>query len=180
MKSYQRFLVVRNILEEVFYSWNSCQKIKILENYSKRPWNIWMKDHETKVAQHSWYRVTAFIFNYSVFLWEGSLVRFSKCLKMCFLSVKIDSFNYFVLKGLIFHFRFHLECIKFMAKSAGYFFKCPFCNNNTTFLKEMKSFGVRTEVYFLIKWHDLHASRIFLIIPLLDLVGLMRNLESPS
>jgi len=37
---------------------------------------------------------------------------------------------------------FHKECIQKFASTAGYFFKCPLCNNKEIFESEMKSFGV--------------------------------------
>ncbi|XP_054270224.1 uncharacterized protein LOC128991406 isoform X2 [Macrosteles quadrilineatus] len=37
---------------------------------------------------------------------------------------------------------FHRDCVQKLATSAGYFFKCPLCNNTSTFQKEMKEFGV--------------------------------------
>lgn len=37
---------------------------------------------------------------------------------------------------------FHLSCVQKMALSAGYFFKCPMCNNKDDFEAEMKAFGV--------------------------------------
>lgn len=37
---------------------------------------------------------------------------------------------------------FHKECIQQMALSAGYFFKCPICNNTDQFQKTMKHYGV--------------------------------------
>lgn len=37
---------------------------------------------------------------------------------------------------------FHRDCIQKLAMSAGYFFKCPLCNNKTTFQKAMLDFGI--------------------------------------
>ncbi len=37
---------------------------------------------------------------------------------------------------------FHRECLEHLAKSTGYFFKCPLCNNKAEFEREMKQFGV--------------------------------------
>ncbi len=37
---------------------------------------------------------------------------------------------------------FHRECLEHLAKSTGYFFKCPLCNNKDDFELEMKKFGV--------------------------------------
>lgn len=37
---------------------------------------------------------------------------------------------------------FHKKCIQQMALSAGYFFKCPMCNNSEVFQKTMKHYGV--------------------------------------
>lgn len=37
---------------------------------------------------------------------------------------------------------FHKDCIQQMALSAGYFFKCPICNNTDQFQKTMKHYGV--------------------------------------
>ena len=37
---------------------------------------------------------------------------------------------------------FHRECLCRLAKSTGYFFKCPLCNNKEEFEREMKNFGV--------------------------------------
>ena len=39
-------------------------------------------------------------------------------------------------------FRFHKYCIQKFAATAGYFFKCPLCNNKEIFETEMQSFGV--------------------------------------
>ena len=40
------------------------------------------------------------------------------------------------------YFRFHKYCIQKFASTAGYFFKCPLCNNKEIFETEMQSFGV--------------------------------------
>lgn len=37
---------------------------------------------------------------------------------------------------------FHRLCMQKLALSAGYFFKCPICSNNSTFCKEMKRCGI--------------------------------------
>ena len=37
---------------------------------------------------------------------------------------------------------FHRVCIQKLALSAGYFFKCPICSNNTQFCSEMKRCGI--------------------------------------
>ena len=37
---------------------------------------------------------------------------------------------------------FHRICMQKLALSAGYFFKCPICSNNTQFCCEMKRFGI--------------------------------------
>lgn len=36
----------------------------------------------------------------------------------------------------------HRECIQKHAHNAGYFFKCPMCNNVQEFLREMQEFGI--------------------------------------
>ncbi|KAJ9595463.1 hypothetical protein L9F63_013374, partial [Diploptera punctata] len=37
---------------------------------------------------------------------------------------------------------FHRDCVQKLAMSAGYFFKCPLCNNKPTFQKAMLDFGI--------------------------------------
>ncbi|XP_023706470.1 uncharacterized protein LOC111863895 isoform X2 [Cryptotermes secundus] len=37
---------------------------------------------------------------------------------------------------------FHRDCVQKLAISAGYFFKCPLCNNKSTFQKAMLDFGI--------------------------------------
>jgi len=37
---------------------------------------------------------------------------------------------------------FHRECVQRLAISAGYFFKCPLCNNQDKFQIEMKTYGI--------------------------------------
>ncbi|XP_076223640.1 uncharacterized protein LOC116424549 isoform X2 [Nomia melanderi] len=37
---------------------------------------------------------------------------------------------------------FHRKCVQQLAMSAGYFFKCPLCNNKRKFQKEMLEFGI--------------------------------------
>ncbi|CAL7952237.1 unnamed protein product [Xylocopa violacea] len=37
---------------------------------------------------------------------------------------------------------FHRKCVQQLAMSAGYFFKCPLCNDNKIFPKAMKEFGI--------------------------------------
>ncbi|CAK9815540.1 G2/M phase-specific E3 ubiquitin-protein ligase [Anthophora quadrimaculata] len=37
---------------------------------------------------------------------------------------------------------FHRKCVQQLAMSAGYFFKCPLCNDKTTFPKAMLEFGI--------------------------------------
>lgn len=37
---------------------------------------------------------------------------------------------------------YHLDCIQRLANTAGYFFKCPLCNNKDVFVREMQLFGV--------------------------------------
>ena len=37
---------------------------------------------------------------------------------------------------------FHRNCMQQLALSAGYFFKCPICSNNTLFCCEMKRYGI--------------------------------------
>ncbi|GFG39697.1 hypothetical protein Cfor_11102 [Coptotermes formosanus] len=37
---------------------------------------------------------------------------------------------------------FHRDCVQRLALSAGYFFKCPLCNNKTVFQKAMLDFGI--------------------------------------
>ncbi|KAK3909391.1 G2/M phase-specific E3 ubiquitin-protein ligase [Frankliniella fusca] len=37
---------------------------------------------------------------------------------------------------------FHRMCVERQAQAQGYFFKCPMCNNNDVFNKEMKNFGI--------------------------------------
>ncbi len=45
-----------------------------------------------------------------------------------------------LLNGL--YLRFHKTCAEKAAETAGYFFKCPLCNNKEIFETEMKKFGV--------------------------------------
>ena len=40
------------------------------------------------------------------------------------------------------HSWFHRTCMQRLALSAGYFFKCPICSNNTQFCSEMKRCGI--------------------------------------
>ena len=40
------------------------------------------------------------------------------------------------------HSWFHRICMQKLALSAGYFFKCPICSNNTLFCSEMKKCGI--------------------------------------
>ncbi|KAG8320232.1 ubiquitin-protein transferase activity protein [Homalodisca vitripennis] len=37
---------------------------------------------------------------------------------------------------------FHRDCVQKLATSAGYFFKCPLCNNKDVFQQSMKEFGI--------------------------------------
>ncbi|KAG7207936.1 hypothetical protein KM043_009524 [Ampulex compressa] len=37
---------------------------------------------------------------------------------------------------------FHKKCVQQLAQSAGYFFKCPLCNNKSEFQKEMLEYGI--------------------------------------
>ena len=41
--------------------------------------------------------------------------------------------------------RFHKSCAERAAETAGYFFKCPLCNNKEVFETEMKKFGVSSK-----------------------------------
>jgi G2/M phase-specific E3 ubiquitin-protein ligase len=36
----------------------------------------------------------------------------------------------------------HRDCIQRHSLNAGYFFKCPICNNTKEFIKEMQTFGI--------------------------------------
>jgi hypothetical protein len=67
------------------------------------------------------------------FLFLG-IVRLYDCISV-FWYYK-SSFQYFNF------FRFHFDCVTKMATNAGYFFKCPMCNNKDEFEQEMKLFGV--------------------------------------
>ena len=63
------------------------------------------------------------------------------------------------------YLRFHKECIQKFASTAGYFFKCPLCNNKEIFESEMQSFGVYvpdTEDHLIksVKFEDGHG-RVF-------------------
>ncbi|TRY74649.1 hypothetical protein TCAL_01625 [Tigriopus californicus] len=37
---------------------------------------------------------------------------------------------------------YHQDCIQRLANTAGYFFKCPLCNNKDAFVREMQLFGI--------------------------------------
>lgn len=59
----------------------------------------------------------------------------------CYTDLKFDS-GVDVLSTPCCHKLFHRECLQKQALSAGYFFKCPLCNNTDEFKLEMNLFGI--------------------------------------
>ncbi|XP_053200564.1 G2/M phase-specific E3 ubiquitin-protein ligase-like [Panonychus citri] len=63
---------------------------------------------------------------------------------ICYMPIEVDqdpgAFGY--LKTPCCNALLHRPCVQKQALSAGYFFKCPLCNNEKAFCKEMQHFGI--------------------------------------